>query len=340
MHGEEKRKSGGGNFVSQLTLYMVLPCFNEEETIISSADKLKAWIDKLMSNGTIGKDSRILFVDDGSGDHTWKYIQQLHERNLIFEGLKLSANKGHQTAIYAGIEYAVKYADAVITMDVDLQQDIKALPQFIKLYQQGCDIVYGIRKDRKTDGFFKKTTAGLYYRLMRCMGCKIITNSADYRLLSKRAAKALIKHRENNLFIRGIVPELGFQSATLYFDVHEREQGRSKYTIKKMLRLALDGITSFSVRPIRMITCLGFALVCLSLVMIVYTFVSYFKGVTAPGWSSVLVSIWLLGGMELIGIGVVGEYVGRTYMEAKRRPRYFIEDMLISGGGHASEREE
>lgn len=328
-----------GDNMLQPTLYLVLPCFNEEDVIHSSAKKLKESMDKLVEDGIIQDTSRILFVDDGSQDHTWKYIRQLHEQDAVFEGMKLSINKGHQVAIYAGMEQAAKYADVVITMDVDLQQDLGALPEFLKLYKQGYDIVYGIRNDRKSDGFFKKTTAVLYYRLMRWMGCELLENSADYRLMSKRAVDALTKYKENNLFIRGIVPALGYKSATLYFEVHEREIGQSKYTLKKMLRLAMDGITSFSIRPIRLITGLGFILTCFSMVMIIYTLVSYFSGKTTPGWSTLLVSIWLLGGIELIGIGVVGEYIGRTYMETKRRPRYLIEEELLSDNHSAADRE-
>jgi len=323
----------------QPTLYLVLPCFNEEEAIGQSAKKLKEAVGKLVKDGIVTGNSRILFVDDGSHDHTWDYIRKFHEQDAVFEGMKLSTNKGHQVAIFAGMEQAAKYADVVITMDADLQQDICALPEFLRLYMQGYDIVYGIRNDRKSDGFFKKATAVFYYRLMRWMGCGLIENSADYRLMSKRAVDALTKHKENNLFIRGIVPTLGYKSTTLYFDVHEREKGQSKYTVKKMLRLAMDGITSFSIRPIRVITCLGFLLTCFSIVMIIYTLVSYFLGKTTPGWSTLLVSIWLLGGIELIGIGVVGEYVGRTYMETKRRPRYLIDEELLSDGHGVSDRE-
>lgn len=312
-------------------LYLILPCFNEEETLEESAKTLKGSFDKLIKDGWVREDSRILFVDDGSKDRTWEYIKRCHKEDPVFEGMKLSANKGHQTAIYAGMEKAMEYADVMITMDVDLQQDIHALPRFLSLYRQGFDIVYGVRNDRKADGFFKKATAFMYYRLMKFMGCSLAENSADYRLMSKRAVKALSEHRESNLFIRGLVPTLGFPSAALSFDVHERGQGQSKYTFRKMLRLALDGITSFSIRPIRVITGLGIAVMMLSLAMILYTVVSYFQGSVVPGWASLLVSIWFLGGAELTGIGVVGEYVGRTYMEAKRRPRYFVEEELVSG---------
>ena len=320
-------------------LYLVLPCFNEEEILESSAKKVKASFEDMIRDGMIRSDSRILFVDDGSKDNTWKCIRKFHEKDCIFEGIKLSANKGHQVAIYAGMEQAVKYADAVVTMDADMQQDIGALPKFMALYLQGYDIVYGVRNDRKSDRFFKKITAVMYYKLMRCMGCELIENSADYRLMSKKAVDSFIKYKEDNLFIRGIVPTLGYRSTTLHFDVYEREKGQSKYTVKKMLRLAMDGITSFSIRPIRIIMCLGFCITWVSFVMIIYTFVSYFLGTTIPGWSSLLVSIWFLGGMELIGIGVVGEYIGRTYMETKRRPRYFIDEELMSDSCGVSDRE-
>ncbi|MCR5221825.1 MAG: glycosyltransferase family 2 protein [Lachnospiraceae bacterium] len=308
-------------------LFIVLPCYNEEEILEQSARTVLEKYRELLAEKKIGKKSRILFVDDGSKDRTWEIISALHEEDPVFCGIRLSRNKGHQIAIYAGMDYAVSQgAHCVVTIDADLQQDIDALPRFLEKYYEGCDVVYGVRDSRDTDRFFKRTSATIYYKIMRLLGCDLIEQSADYRLLSDRAVKALSSYKESNLFIRGLVPEMGFQSDTVFFHVKEREAGSSKYTLKKMLKLAIDGITSFSIQPIRWVILLGILVFVISVVMMILTLVDHVRGVTVPGWSTLTISIWFLGSVQLLSLGIIGEYVGRTYMEAKSRPRYFISD--------------
>ena len=307
---------------------MVLPCYNEEEVLQSSAETVLRLFDDLIKKAEIKKGSRILFVDDGSKDGTWEIISRLHEKDRRFCGIRLSKNKGHQIAIYAGMNYAVdRGCDCVVTIDADLQQDIEALPDFLQKFREGNDIVYGIRDSRNTDRFFKKTSATIYYKAMRLLGCNLVEQSADYRLLSARAVRSLSSYKESNLFIRGLVPEMGYQSDVVYFHVREREAGTSKYTLKKMLTLALDGITSFSITPIRWVILLGLIVFLISIVMMVMTLIDHMRNVTVPGWSTLTISIWFLGSVQLLSIGIIGEYVGRTYMEAKNRPRYFISDI-------------
>ena len=308
-------------------LFIVLPCYNEEEILEMSAGKIREVYDKLVKDNMIDPKSRVLFVDDGSKDKTWTIISNLHTSDEIFCGIRLSRNKGHQIAIYAGMEHAVKLgAECVVTIDADLQQDIDALPLFLQKYMEGCDVVYGVRDSRNTDRFFKRTSATIYYKTMRLLGCDLIEQSADYRLLSDRAVRALSSYKESNLFIRGLVPEMGFCSDTVVFHVKEREAGNSKYTLRKMLKLALDGITSFSIQPIRWVILLGFIVFLISVVMMILTLIDHIRGVTVPGWSTLTISIWFLGSVQLLSLGIIGEYVGRTYMEAKSRPRYFISD--------------
>ena len=311
------------------TLFLVLPCYNEEETLESSHEKLSALMNDLISKGTISDKSRMLFVDDGSKDRTWSIIEELSAQDTMVEGIRLSQNRGHQVAIFAGIGAAAEYADAIITIDVDLQQDIMAIPKFMECYQKGNDVVYGIRNDRKTDGFFKKFSATVYYKIMKMVGANIVPNSADYRLLSKKAARALLQYKESNLFIRGLIPTMGFKSDKVYFDVHEREYGGSKYTLHKMLKLAADGITSFSIVPIRMILYLGMLVLVFSAGVLIHSVIVYYKGQTVSGWASLEASIWFFGGVQLISIGVIGEYVGRIYMESKHRPRFFIQENTL-----------
>ena len=307
-------------------LYLVLPCYNEEETLESSYEQLTVFLGDMIRNERISDKSKMLFVDDGSYDRTWEIISELHEKDSMVQGISLSGNRGHQTAIYAGIEEASQYADAIITIDVDLQQDINAIPDFMNAYERGCDVVYGIRNNRSSDGLFKKSSATMYYKLMHLFGANIIENSADYRLLSKKAAKALLQYKESNLFIRGIVPSMGFKSEMVYFDVHEREHGKSKYTLHKMLRLAADGITSFSIVPIRMILYLGILVLLFSIGVIIHDVYVYLIGDTVTGWASLQASIWFFGSVQLVSVGIVGEYIGRIYMESKHRPRFFIKD--------------
>lgn len=313
-------------------LYLVMPCYNEEEVLRMSSGKALDLYARLIDNGTISSDSRILFSDDGSKDRTWEIITELHAENKTFCGIRLSKNRGHQIAIYSGMVYAAEHgAECVITIDADLQQDIEAVPRFLQKYAEGCDIVYGVRDSRDTDSLFKKTTATMYYKFMRSLGCDLIEQSADYRLLSNRAVKALASYKENNLFIRGLVPEMGFKSDIVYFHVKEREAGSSKYTLKKMVSLALNGITSFSIQPIRLVGLLGVGVLIVSVVMMMVTLIDHIRGVTVAGWSTIVISIWFLGSIQLISLGVIGEYVGRTYMETKNRPRYFISDETGDG---------
>ncbi len=315
-----------------IRLYTVLPCYNEEEILRSSAEKMMNLYKRLINAETdvrLSDRSRIMFINDGSSDSTWSIIQELCNQDDLFCGISLSKNCGHQIAIFAGMQYAVEYnAECVITIDADLQQDAEAIPKFLKMYLDGCDIVYGVRKSRNTDGLFKKSSANLYYRFMNLLGCNIVPQSADYRLMSARAVRSLAEYRESNLFIRGLVTELGYKTDVVHFDVSRREAGKSKYNLKKMIALALDGITSFSTKPLRWTLFFGLVASAISVVMMITTIVDYIRGVTVPGWSTLTISIWFIGGVQLLSMGIMGEYVGRTYIESKHRPRYFIGDTV------------
>lgn len=309
-----------------LCLYIVVPCFNEEEILEKSISQLVLKMKELQRKNRINNNSKILFVDDGSMDSTWKIITSEQRGNPMVAGIKLSCNEGHQKAILSGMIFAKEYADAVITIDADLQQDINSIEQFIDKYEEGYDIVYGIRNDRKTDSFMKKNTAKLFYFMMKCLnGRNTIKNSADYRLMSKKSIEALEEYSEVNLYLRGLIPLMGFNSTVVYFDVKERTEGNSKYTMRKMFALAMDGITSFSILPIRAIAIIGLLVFMSSLVMVLYILVSWFKGITVSGWSSLATAIWMLGGVQLLSVGIVGEYVAKTYLETKHRPRYHID---------------
>ena len=310
-------------------LYLILPAYNEEEIMEQNIQILIDYFQELSDKEEIAPESRILFIDDGSSDKTWDIISKSHKMNPIVKGIRLSRNEGMQTALYAGMEEGFKCgAGVVITMDADLQQDIHAMPKFIDEYRKGADIVNGVRSSRNTDSFFKRKTAGLYYGIMRLFGCKIIPNSADYRLLSRNALEALLQYKERDLFIRGLIPVLGFKTAVVEFDVHERPGGSTKFTLPKMAGLAMDGVTSFTIRPIRLILLLGVLILFISGGMMIHILWEYFHENTVSGWASILASIWMLGGLTLFAIGVVGEYVGRAYMESKKRPKYFVEDKL------------
>lgn len=306
------------------TLYIVVPCYNEEECINACAAQLLGKLDQLKEQGLCAPNSRILFVNDGSADRTRDLLMELHEKYEPVDFLSLSTNCGHQNALLAGMLYAKDYADCVITIDADLQQDVNAMDVFLKRFAQGYDIVYGVRRSRDTDGFMKKLTASAFYSLMEFFGADVIRNHADYRLLSRRVLMALDQYTEVNLFLRGLIRTCGFRSCTEEFDVSERFAGESKYSPAKMLKLAVDGITSFSVRPLRIITMLGFLCVLFCIGWAVYDLVVFLQGQTVPGWTSLMLSLWLIAGMILISLGCVGEYVGRIYMETKRRPRYFV----------------
>ena len=310
------------------TLYIVVPCYNEEEVLPETAGRLRVKLESLMEVGKISRESRILFVNDGSKDRTWELICGLHAGCSLFCGVDLSRNRGHQNALLAGLMTAKERADAVISMDADLQDDIDAVDAMVEKYLDGVDIVYGVRSSRKTDTFFKRFTAEGFYRLMNALGAESVFNHADYRLMSKRALEGLSQFREVNLFLRGIVPMIGYRTDTVEYERGERFAGESKYPLKKMLAFALEGITSLSVKPLRLITGLGFLIFLVSVVMIVYNVVRWAAGNTVAGWASLSCSVWFIGGLILLGMGVVGEYIGKIYMESKERPRFIIREVL------------
>lgn len=311
-----------------LTLYIVIPCYNEEEVLPETSKQLTEKYHELVALGKITTSSRIVLVDDGSKDATWSMIEELHEINPIFSGVKLSRNKGHQNALLAGLSTVVNHADAYISMDADLQDDINAIDGFIEEYKKGYDVVYGVRNSRKKDTFFKKFTAEFFYKLMNHLGAEVVFNHADYRLLSERALQGLLEFKEVNLFLRGIVPMVGYKSSKVYYERNERFAGESKYPLKKMLAFATQGITSLSIKPIRMIISVGFMTVLISIAMLIYFLARYFTGHTVEGWTSLIVSIWALGGLQLLAIGIIGEYIGKVYLESKQRPRFIVEEFL------------
>ena len=309
-------------------LYLVVPCYNEEEVIEKSAQVMGEKIRRLEKEGRIAGNSKIMFVNDGSRDNTLRLLHEIAAQDAMYSVVSLSGNYGHQSAILAGMMMARKYADVVITIDADLQQDIEALDKFLASYMAGSEVVYGVRNDRHSDGTFKKGTATLYYKLMHLLGSKVIANHADYRLMSKKALDALAEYKETNLFLRGLIPTMGFPSDVVYFDVKAREAGHSKYTLSKMMTLALDGITSMSIRPLRMIAVLGFIFFLFFGVVGVTVVVDWIQGNNVPGYTtSVLVSL-LTGGVTLVSLGIIGEYVGKIYMETKHRPRYIIDTFV------------
>lgn len=307
-------------------LTIVIPCFNEEEVIFETTTEITAIMKRLQTDDKIGTQSRILFVDDGSRDSTWSCIEQLTSENELVTGIKFSRNFGHQNALVAGLTTAVNHCDMAITIDADLQDDVNAIPAMVDKYLDGVDVVYGVRNNRDTDTWFKSHTAKWFYAMMAHFGVKMVPNHADYRLMSKRAIRTLLEYKERNLFLRGIVPLVGYRSDKVYYARKERFAGKSKYPLKKMISFAVDGISSFSIAPIRAIMYLGFTIVGLSLVLMIYTLVQRFMGNTTAGWSSLMISIWLLGGVQLISLSIIGEYVGKVFTEVKRRPRFEIEE--------------
>ncbi len=308
-------------------LIIVVPCYNEQEMLDYTTDELLKVIDRLQQDGKIGT-GKILYVDDGSKDATWSIIERLTRRHEAVCGLKLAHNVGHQNALWAGLEWASLNGDVSISIDADLQDDTRAIDEMVDLYNQGTDIVYGVRKDRQTDSVFKRQTALMFYRLVRNLGEEIIYNHADFRLMSRRALKALMTYPERNIFLRGMVPRIGLSTACVYYDRKERMAGESKYPFSKMFALAMDGITSFSVRPLQWIYIAGFIMVFLALVAIIYCLGAYQFSEVVWGWTSILISIWFIGGATLVSIGIIGEYVGKIYREVKRRPRYFVEKIV------------
>lgn len=309
-------------------LYLVIPCYNEQEVLPETSKLLFEKMNSLISVGKISDKSKIVFVNDGSNDRTWEIIEELHDGDRIFQGIKLSRNKGHQNALLAGLMTVKDSCDAVISLDADLQDDIDAIDEMVDKFKSGYDIVYGVRSARKSDTFFKKTTAEGFYKIMKIMGVDIVFNHADYRLMSKRAIEGLAEFKEVNLFLRGIVPMIGYNTATVEYERHERFAGESKYPLKKMIAFAMEGITSLSIKPIRLITSVGFIIFIVSIFMLIYFLVVHASGGTITGWTSTIVSIWAIGGLQLLAIGIIGEYIGKIYLETKERPKYIIEKYL------------
>lgn len=310
-------------------LYVVIPCYNEEEVIRETVSRLTEKVNSLIKKEMIDGDSRILLVNDGSKDATWSIIGELFGKNQYVTGMSLSRNRGHQNALLAGLFEAKEHADMIVSMDADLQDDIEALDKFIEEYYNGNQIVYGVRKSRKNDTIFKRGSAALFYKLMNAMGVETVYNHADYRLMSKRAVSELENFKEVNLFLRGIVPLIGFKSTTVEYDRGKRYAGKSKYSLSKMMFLAIDGITSTSVRPIRMIIVIGFLTALISLIFLIYVIIGYVNGATVTGWATIIVLVCLFGGLQIMCIGIVGEYVGKIYLETKARPRYVVEEKML-----------
>ncbi len=317
-----------GECYMENVLYLVIPCFNEEAVLPETASRLLEKMHSLMRQNKIDKKSRVIFVNDGSRDRTWEIIRALHEKEKMFGGINLSRNRGHQNALLAGLMTVREWADMVISMDADLQDDIDAIDGMIEKYLKGTDIVYGVRSSRRTDTFFKKATAECFYKIMNAMGANTVFNHADYRLMSRRVLDGLAQYGEVNLFLRGIVPMIGYSSDIIYYERGERFAGESKYPLGKMLSFAVEGVTSLSIKPIRMITGLGFLIFIVSIGMLIYSLVRHFTGATIVGWTTLMVSVWAIGGLILLSLGVVGEYIGKIYLETKARPRFIIEEIL------------
>ncbi len=309
-------------------IFIVVPCYNEESVISETSSRLKEKLNNLISAAEISDSSRVVFIDDGSKDKTWEMISRLHENDKLFQGIRLSKNRGHQNALLAGLMTVREIADAVISMDADLQDDINAVDRMIEKFKSGCDVVYGVRSSRKTDSVFKRTTAQSYYRMMDRLGAKTVYNHADYRLMSRKALEALSYFGEVNLFLRGMVPMLGFKTDIVYYERGVRFAGESKYPLKKMLSFAMEGITSLSTKPIKLITSLGFLIFFVSFLVFVYSIVRFFTGQTVAGWTTTVLSVWAIGGLIMISLGVIGEYIGKIYLETKHRPRYIIDSYL------------
>ena len=311
------------------TLFIVIPCYNEEEVIHETTKRLKEKLNKLIKDEVISNNSRVMYVNDGSKDKTWELIKEISDAEEHFTGITLSRNRGHQNALVAGLLTAKNYADVVISMDADLQDDINAIDEMLEKYNDGCDIVYGVRSSRKKDTFFKKFTAEGFYKFMSLMGVDIVFNHADYRLTSRRVLDNFADFKEVNLFLRGMFPLIGYKSDKVYYERAERFAGESKYPLKKMLNFAWDGITSFSVKPLRFICILGFIILFISILIMIYSLVQKIIGNTVDGWTFLNISIWFIGGLQMLSLGVVGEYVGKMYNETKARPRYIVSENLL-----------
>ena len=309
-------------------LFCVIPCYNEQEVLNETAKRLKEKIKSLILMGKISDDSRILFVNDGSKDDTFNIIKKLHEEDKLFQGINLSKNMGHQNALMAGLMTAKDLCDMAISLDADLQDDINAIDAMVDKFNEGADIVYGVRSRRDTDTFFKKYTAESYYKIMAKLGADTVYNHADYRLMSRRALMALSEFGEVNLFLRGIVPMIGFNTDIVYYERAERFAGESKYPLKKMISFAIEGITSLSTKPIKMITTLGMSILFITALVVIYSLVRFFTGHTIPGWTTIVMSVWAIGGLTVFSIGIIGEYIGKIYLETKNRPRFIIESYV------------
>ena len=305
-------------------LYIVVPCYNEEEVLTETTKRLKIKLNNLIKKQIISKDSKVMYVNDGSKDKTWNMIQEIHNKEKLFTGISLSRNRGHQNALLAGLMTAKNYADVVISMDADLQDDIDAIDNMLDKYYNGCEVVYGVRSARKTDTWFKKSTAEGFYKFMKAMGVDIVYNHADYRLASKRVLEELENYQEVNLFLRGMFPLIGFKSDVVYYQRNERFAGESKYPLKKMLNFAWDGITSFSVKPIRLVLNVGLIMFIISIIVLLYCIIIKLLGHAVAGWTFIVCSIWIVGAVQMLAIGLIGEYIGKIYSETKARPRYII----------------
>lgn len=312
-------------------LYVVIPCYNEEEVLEETTKQLKVKITNLIKENKISDKSRVMYVNDGSKDKTWELIKKISKKEKYFTGISLSRNRGHQNALLGGLMTAKNYADVVISMDADLQDDINAIDEMLDKYYDGCDVVYGVRSARKKDTFFKRVTAEKFYKFMKTLGVDCVYNHADYRLTSKRVLEHLENYKEVNLFLRGMFPLIGYKSDIVYYERNERFAGESKYPLKKMLNFAWDGITSFSVKPLRFITTLGFIVLFISIVIMVYSLIRKITGNTVDGWTFLSISIWFIGGLQMISIGIIGEYIGKIYSETKQRPRFIISENLNEG---------
>ena len=319
----EQQQERHGNF----TLALVIPCYNEEEALPATLDQLTGLMHRMVGGNAIA-DYLLVMVDDGSKDRTWQIIAQHHDRDPHIKGVKLAGNAGHQNALMAGLAYAVEKADAIVSIDADLQDDPEAIATMALRFGEGYDVVNGVRNDRSSDTWFKRNSAQLFYRLMKSLGVRTVYNSADFRLLSRRAAKALLGFRERNLYLRGIVPLMGFRTANVAYARRPRMAGETKYPLGKMVALAANGITSFSIHPIRMILGLGVAFVAISILILFYVAASFALHHTVAGWTSLMLSVWFVGGCLLVSMGVVGEYIGKIYLEVKDRPRYIVEEKL------------
>lgn len=309
-------------------LYVVIPCYNEEEVLPETTKRMKEKLTSLIKNKKISSKSKVMYVNDGSKDKTWEMIKEINKKEPLFTGVTLSRNRGHQNALLGGLMTAKNYADVVISMDADLQDDINAIDEMIEKYKDGCDIVYGVRSARKTDTFFKRFTAEGFYKFMKVLGVDVVYNHADYRLTSKRVLEEFSNFKEVNLFLRGMFPLVGYKSDVVYYERSERFAGESKYPLKKMLNFAWDGITSFSVKPLRMICTVGFMILFISIVIMLYSIIRKLTGNTVDGWTFLSISIWFIGGLQMISIGIIGEYIGKMYNETKQRPRFIISENL------------